>query len=286
MIIVTGATGLLGKGIVENLLNLLPPSEIGVSVRSPERAADLAKRGVQVRQGDYDDADLARSFEGAASLLLISSSRHGEEALRQHANAIRAATAAGVERIVYTSHMGAGPHSHFAAMRDHAATEQMLMDSGLAFTSLRNGFYAASALTFMRGALESGSIFAPADGPVSWATHADLAEVAALTLTRPTVNGVTPPLTGSEALSLVDLAAVTSEVTGRTITRVTVSDEDYLGTLVSYGMPREQAEFLLGVFFASRAGEFAAVDPTLGLTLGRPPVAMREVVVQWVHNQG
>ena len=285
MIIVTGATGLLGKAVVENLLNRLPVSEIGISVRSPDKAAPLAARGVQVRQGDYNDADLARSFEGASSVLLVSSATHGDEALRHHENVIKAAKAAGVERIVYTSHMGANPQSHFASMLDHAVTEQLLMDAGIAFTSLRNGFYAASALMFMRGALESGQIFAASDGPVSWTTHADLAEVAALTLTGDfAMTGVTPPLTGSEALDLTDLAAIASELAGRAITRVTVSDEEYLATMVSYGMPREQAEFLLGIFLASRNGEFAAVDPTLAVALGRSPVSMRDVVQQWVTN--
>ncbi|WP_172124681.1 NAD(P)H-binding protein [Devosia sp. 919] len=287
MIIVTGATGLLGKGIVENLLSRLPAGAIGVSVRSPDKGAPWVKRGVQVRQGDYNDAGLARSFEGAATLLLVSSARHGAEALRQHANAIRAAKAAGVERIVYTSHMGANPQSHFASMRDHAATEQMLMEAGTAFTSLRNGFYAAAALMFMRGALESGKILAPSDGPVSWTTHADLAEAAALTLTGDlAMTGVTPALTGSEALDLADLAAIASEVSGRTITRITVSDEEYLAMMVAYGMPREQAEFLLGIFVASRAGEFASVEPALALALDRRPVTMRDVVGLWATNEG
>jgi uncharacterized protein YbjT (DUF2867 family) len=172
-------------------------------------------------------------------------------------------------------------------MRDHAATERMLMEAGLAFTSLRNGFYAASALMFMRGAFKSGKILAPSDGPVSWATHADLAEVAALTLTGDlAMTSVTPALTGSEALDLADLAAIASEVSGRTITRITVSDEEYLAMMVAYGMPREQAEFLLGIFVASRAGEFASVDPALALALGRPPVTMRDVVGLWATNEG
>lgn len=282
MIIVTGATGLLGKAVVQNLLNSLPAGEIGVSVRSPDKAAVWAKRGVQVRQGDYNDVDLARSFEGATSVLLVSSSKHGDEALQQHANAIWAAKTAGVERIVYTSHMGANSRSHFQSMRDHAETEKMLMGAGIDFTSLRNGFYAASAFMFMGGALESGEILAPSDGPVSWTTHADLAEAAALTLMGDFATaGMTPSLTGSEALDLRDLAAIASAAAGRTITRVTVSDEAYLATMVFYGMPKDQAEFLLGIFVASRNGEFASVDPALAVALDRSPVAMRDVVGQW-----
>ena len=227
-----------------------------------------------------DDVEgLARAFSGASQVLLISSATHGEAALRQHRNAIEAARAAGVQRIVYTSHMGSNSASNFAAMQDHAATEGILEASGLRFTSLRNGFYAASALLFMRGAIETGKFFAPKDGPVSWTTHADLAEAAAISLTEPDrLNGVTPALTGGEALDLAELAAIASDLSGQTITRVTVADEEYKSGLVSHGVPDAQAEFLLGIFAASRQGEFALVDPTLESLLGRSPVSMREVL--------
>ena len=145
MIVVTGATGLLGGAVVERLLGKAPATEIGVSVRDPAKATALADRGVRVRRGDYDDAaSLAHAFEGAEQLLLVSAAATGEPALRQHRTAIDAARAAGVRRVVYTSHMGANPASPFAPMPDHAATEALLADSGLAFTALRNGFYTAS----------------------------------------------------------------------------------------------------------------------------------------------
>ena len=100
-----------------------------------------------------------------------------------HRTAIEAATAAGVERIVYTSHMGANAASPFAPMPDHAATEAALRDSGVAYTALRSGFYATSGIMLMGRALETGTLAAPEDGPVSWTAHADLAEAAALALT-------------------------------------------------------------------------------------------------------
>lgn len=282
MILITGATGLLGGAVVERLLQRLPAADIGVGVRDPDKVRTLANRGVDVRRGDYEDPrGLTRSFEGASRVLLVSSATHGEGALRQHRNAIAAAKAAGVERIVYTSHMGASAGSHFASMRDHAETERLLEASGVPFTALRNGFYASSALQFMQGAFETGRFFVPADGPVSWTAHADLAEVAVLTLTGDArLTGVTPPLTNSEALTFDDLAAIASELSGRTIDRVTVSDEDFCARLVSHGLPREQAEFLLGIFVASRDGEFAAVDPTLPDALGHAAVSMRDILRQ------
>ena len=274
MIVVTGATGLLGGAVVERLLARQPDEEIGVSVRDPAKAGALADRGVRVRRGDYDDAaSLAHAFAGADQLLLVSAPATGETALRQHRTAIDAARRAGVRRVVYTSHMGANPASAFAPMVDHAATEALLADSGLAFTALRNGFYAASGRMLLGRAFETGEVAAPADGPVSWTAHDDLADAAAIVLTEEgRFEGPTPPLTGSAALDLAGLAA---EALGRPIRRTVLTDAQYREAL-----PEHVAEMLLGLFAASRAGEFAAVDPTLGELLGRPPLTLRDVLAK------
>jgi len=274
MIVVTGATGLLGGAVVERLLARQPDEEIGVSVRDPAKAGALADRGVRVRRGDYDDAaSLAHAFEGAEQLLLVSAAATGETALRQHRTAIDAARRAGVRRVVYTSHMGANPASAFAPMVDHAATEALLADSGLAFTALRNGFYAASGRMLLGRAFETGEVAAPADGPVSWTAHDDLADAAAIVLTEEgRFEGPTPPLTGSAAL---DLAGLAEEALGRPIRRTVLTDAQYREAL-----PEPVAELLLGMFAASRAGEFAAVDPTLGELLGRPPLTVRDVLAK------
>jgi NAD(P)H dehydrogenase (quinone) len=276
MIVVTGATGLLGGAVVERLLGTVPATEIGVSVRDPRKATALADRGVRVRRGDYDDAaSLVHAFAGADHLLLVSAPATGETALRQHRTAIDAARRAGVRRVVYTSHMGANPASAFAPMVDHAATEALLADSGLAFTALRNGFYAASGRMLLGRAVETGEVAAPADGPVSWTAHDDLADAAAIVLAdEGRFEGATPPLTGSAAVDLAGLAAVAAELTGRSITRTVVTDAQYRERL------GPAAELLLGMFAASRAGEFAAVDPTLGELLGRPPLTVRDVLAK------
>ena len=134
-------------------------------------------------------------------------------------------------------------------------------------------------------ALETGELIAPEDGPVSWTAHADLAEAAAIALTeRRRLDGLTAPLTAMEALDLAGLAALASELTGRPITRVTVSDEDYRAGMVAHGVPEAQADMLVGLFAASRQDEFAAVDPTLEQLLGRPPISMRSVLAEAQRN--
>ncbi len=280
MIIVTGATGLLGRQVVEQLLARVPSNRIGVSVRDPQKAQAFANQGIRVRQGSFaDTASLARAFEGATQVFIISVDKMGDECVRQHRAAIDAAVAAGARRILYASQMGAKPASHFQACRDHAATEEALRTSGVAYTSLRNGFYASSALHFLGHAAESGQLVLPADGPVSWTAHADLAEAAAVILAEEgRFDGPTPPLTGPQALTFDDIAKLATEVTGRAIARTIAPDDRFRDQLTGSGVPAETADQLLGIFAASRAGEFAAVDPTLTSLLGRDPVPMSSVL--------
>ena len=286
MIIVTGATGKLGQAIVTRLMNTLPPDQIGVSVRDTEKASALQKQGIRVRKGDFGNPEsLRHAFEGAAQVLIISSNSAGASAVEQHRNAIEAAKASGAQRALYTSHMGANPTSLFPPMRDHAATEEILRTSGMAFTSLRNGFYSDSGFWLMGDALKTGKINAPEDGPVSWTVHADLAEAAVIALTQEgRLNGVTPPLTASEALDLNAIAEVASSLTGRQIARVTVTDAEYRAAMIARGTPEMWAEMSMGLFAASRRGEFAAVDPALENLLGRPAMSMRDFIASRLSN--
>lgn len=275
MIVITGANGQLGRAIVDRL----PAEQLAVSVRDPAAAEDLAARGVRVRRGDFTEPDtLLDAFAGADQVLIISAAAVGEEAERRHRAAIDAAVQAGARRILYTSHMGANPASPFPPMPSHATSEALLAASGVPFTALRNGFYAASAPLFMGSAVETGQLVAPADGPVSWTAHADLAAAAARILTQGGFDGPTPPLTASEALDFADLAELASDIHGKPIERVVVSDEAYAASMRERGVPDWRVEIAIGMFRASRNGEFAATDPTLERLLGRPPMTMREVL--------
>lgn len=280
MIVVTGATGALGSAIVEQLLHRVPAAQVRASVRHPAKAEALAGSGIHVVGGDFADEDaLARAFEGADQVLVISVDQVGDVARGLHRQAISAARKAGARRVLYTSHAGARADSLFVPATDHAAAEQILADGGLPFTSLRNGFYAQSALHLIGRGIEAGEIRAPEDGPVSWTDRGDLAEAAAVILaTEGTLAGMTPPLTAPEAFTMTELAAIASEAMGREIKRVTLSDEGWRDEKVAEGLPLPWAEMLLGTYKAARRGDFAAIDPTLERLIGRRPKTMADVL--------
>lgn len=279
MIVVTGAAGQLGRAVVKGLLTRLPADRIVASVRDPGKAAAFAEWGVSVRAGDFARPEgLAAAFAGAEQVLIVSVDKVGEAALQLHRAAIKAARTAGARRVLYTSHMGARANSLFVPASDHAATEAFLAEGG-AFTSLRHGFYAESALHLIGNGLEVGEIRAPEDGPVSWTSRADLAEADAILLAEEgRLNGITPPLTAPEAFTMADLAAIASELTGREIKRVIVSDDEWRAAKVAQGVPAPMAEMLLGMYRAARRGDFAAIDPTLEALLSRRPQTMRNVL--------
>ncbi|GAB3157864.1 NAD(P)H-binding protein [Amycolatopsis stemonae] len=282
MIVITGGTGKLGAQVADRLLRRVPAERIGVSVRDPGRASDLAGRGIRVRRGDFaDPASLADAFEGAAQVLVVSTDATGEAAIAHHVAAIEAARDAGAKRILYTSHQAAAEDSLFAPMPDHAATERHLVAAGTAVTVLRNGFYASTVPLLLGPALETGELVAPADGPVSWTAHADLAEAAAVVLAdEGRFDGPTPPLTAPVALDLADVAGIVTELTGRTVRRVVADDDDWVAGLVGHGVPAARAELLLGMFRAARRGEFAVTGPDLEDLLGRPATPLRAVLAE------
>ncbi len=280
MIVVTGAAGQLGRAVVEGLLTRLPADQIVASVRDPEKANQFAERGVRVRAGDFSKPDeLAATFEGAEQVLVVSVDKFGEAALRMHRDAVAAAREAGARRVLYTSHMGARADSPFAPGHDHAVTESFLAEGGMPFTSLRHGFYAESAFHLIGRGFDAGEIRVPEDGPVSWTARVDLAEAdAAVLVEEGRLDGITAPLTATEAFTMADLAALASELTGREFTRVTVTDEEWRTATVAQGVPEPIADMLLGFYQAARRGDFSAVDPTLGRLLGRTPMCMRDVL--------
>lgn len=285
MIIVTGATGRLGAQIVDKLLERVPADLVGVSVRDVSKAAGLVERGVRVRAGDFTEpAGLDHALEGADQVLVVSPSIQDPVEFAQATRAaLDAAVRSGAGRVLYTSHQMASPSSAFAPGRNHAESEAHLAEQasayGVAWTSLRHGFYASALERFVPAALESGELRLPADGSVSWTAHDDLAEADAAVLAEPGLfDGATPPLVGPDLLDLGDIARMTDELTGRTIERVVVDDDEWKAEAVGRGMPEPAAEFTLGMFRASRAGENAVTDLALQDLVRRPATPVRTVL--------
>lgn len=271
MIIVTGATGTLNGVTVEHLLKLLPPSDIGVSVRKPEHAQHLADRGVRVRQGSYDDpAALRHSFADAEQVLLVSSSDVTADVNTQHRKAIDAAVEAGAQRILYTSAQGTGFDTPYPPLAINAAAEQHLAESGVAWTALRNGFY--GHLGQLLGPWQTtGTIAMPADGPFAWVDRRDAGEAAATILTSAEAFEGPVNLTPASPVTLTDFAAQASELSGRPVERIVVDDEEWVAGEIADGVPESAARFTLAMFQATRSNHFAQPDHTLSRLLGREP---------------
>ena len=286
MIIITGATGNLGSRIVDRLLARVPAATVGISVRNESKATGLAAKGVRVRMGDFTQPDtLKKSFEGADQVLVVSAAIRGGGAFEANSAAIDAAVAAGASRILYTSHQAASAESLFPPQQVHAATEEYLAQQGIPFVALRNGFYANALGIHLDSALSTGKITVPEDGPVSWTAHEDLAEAAAVALTdADAITGVSPPLTASAAFDLGDVAAVLTRLTGSTITRVTIGDDEWKAAAIGRGLPTMVADFSLGMFQAARRGEFNVVSPTLEATLGHPPLPVEHTLQQLLRR--
>lgn len=280
MIVITGATGALNGATVDHLLARLPASDLVVAVREPARASRFADRGVEVRRADYaDPASLPPAFAGADQLLLVSSSDPFADAVELHGTAIQAAVAAGVGRILYTSHQGAALDSPFAPARDHAATEDLLAASGLPWTSLRNGFY-AHTLGWLAGPWrDTGVLRVPGEGPVSWTAREDAAEAAALVLLDDGAYEGPVTLTAAEAPTFAEVAAVAADLAGRDVEAVPVDPDEWVVAQVAAGAPEGQVRFTLGIYEAAAGGFFAGTDPLLGELLGRAPRTVRDALL-------
>ncbi|WP_067885809.1 NmrA family NAD(P)-binding protein [Nocardia vaccinii] len=279
MIVITGVTGALNGATVEHLLERAPADRIGVSVRDVAKAQHLADRGVRVRRGSYGDpAALRHSFEGADQVLLVSQNDPAADGIQLHRNAIGAAIEAGAQRILYTSHQNARGDSPFPPAHEHAAAEALLARSGVAWTSLRNGFYAHSLDWLLGPWQQTGVIAAPADGPVSWTDRADAAEAAAIILTASRALDGPVTLTARRAVTFDEIASTAAELTGRAIKRVVVDDDRWVAGKVASGTPEPTAQMLLRFFRAARNDHFADTDPLLAELLGREPHTVADLL--------
>jgi NAD(P)H dehydrogenase (quinone) len=279
MITVTGASGQLGRRVVNGLLDAgVPADQVVAVVRSPEKAADLAERGVQVRQADYSDpAALNSALEGTDRLLLISGSEVGSR-IEQHGNVLQAAQDNGAQLVVYTSAPKAD-HTPLPIAPEHSATEQMIADSGIPAVVLRNNWYLENYDQQIAQAAQTGELVGSSgDGRIAAATRDDFADatVAVLTADQPAPGVV--ELGGDQAWSLRDLAAAVAAETGRDVAYRDLSPEEHARALVAAGVPEDAAPFVVALDQAIGEGALDTGSRALSELTGRPTTTLPEYV--------
>ncbi|MFD5200919.1 SDR family oxidoreductase [Streptomyces sp. NPDC058375] len=277
-IVVTGATGALGRLVVDALLTTVPAGEVVAVVRDKEKAAALAARGVELRIADYSRPEtLAGAFRSGDRVLLISGSEVGRR-VAQHTAVIDAAKAAGVAQLAYTGILG-GPDADFTLADEHRATEQLILDSGLPYTFLRNGWYTENYTANLAPTLEHHAVVSnTGDGRVASAARADYAAAAAAVLTGDGHLNTAYELSGDTAWSLAEYAALLSELTGETIAYNNVPAAVHQEILVGAGLPEGFAAILVDVDEAVARGRLAGTSGDLARLIGRPTTPLAETV--------
>lgn len=270
---VTGSTGRLGSRVARGL------SQLGVDqrllVRDPSMAPALP--GTHILTADYGDGAAVRTaLTGAHTVFMVSASETPDR-VQQHLTFIDAAVAAGVQRIVYVSFFGASPTATFTLARDHWATEEHLRSIGVAYTILRDNVYADFTPHFIG---TDGSIRGPAgDGRVAVVAQADIAEVAVAVLTSDGAHdGRTLNLTGPEALTMYEIAAILSDHLGRTVSYIPETVDEAYGSRASYGAPQWQVDGWVSTYTAIAAGELATVNGDIPEVTGHPALTLKQVL--------
>jgi NAD(P)H dehydrogenase (quinone) len=273
---IAGASGHLGRLVVEKLKARVPPADIVALVRTPARAAGL---GVSVRDADYGMPDtLDRALAGIDTLLLISSSELGQVRAAQHHNVLEVAKRAGVKRIVYTSLL----HADISPLNladEHRGTEAELRVSGIPCTILRNGWYTENYTASIPGALAGGAFLGSAgNGKISSALRVDYAEAAVAVLATNGHDGRSYELAGDEAYTLSDLAAEISRQTGRTIPYKDLPEADYTAALTGLGLPEPLAQAYARYDVGASQGALFDDSRQLSTLIGRPTTPLAAAV--------
>ena len=277
MIVITGATGKLGQHVIASLLRSVPAANIIAAVRNPAKAADLAARGVQVRQADYNDgASLDAAFQGATKILLISSSEVGQRA-QQHQNVIDAAKRAGVSLLAYTSVLRADT-SPLGLAAEHVITEAAIRASSLPYTFLRNGWYLENHTEHLAPVLEHGVVLGAAqNGRFSSAARADYAAAAAAVLTAAQPQAIYE-LAGDHGFTLAEYAAEVARQSGKPIVYKDMPQADFKAALVGVGVPEGFADLLADSDAGAARGGLEDNGKQLSALIGRPTTSLQDAV--------
>lgn len=275
-LIVSGASGQLGRKVVTHLLhslNIAPENIIALS-RRPEDLADFAVTGVQVRAADFDDAvSLATAFAGGKRLLLISTNVLDVpgKRLQQHTNAVNAAKQAGIGHILYTS-LPKPETSAILFAADHLKTEQVIQSSGISWTFLRNNWYFENLFLSLGAALASGNWYSAAgEGRIAHISRDDLAYAAAVALASDDVGNKTYTLTGSESYSTAEIVAKVKDIAGKPLELVPVTDEQKVAGLQQAGFPEYVANVFASIDTGVRLGDLADITTDFVTLTGKQP---------------
>jgi NAD(P)H dehydrogenase (quinone) len=280
MILVTGATGHLGKATIDSLLEKgIAASDIAVFVRDEQKAADLKEKGMQLRRGDYTNAEsLKTALKGIDKLLLISSSDMGDR-MTQHKNVINAAVENGIKHIIYTGidikSFETTAISHVAQI--HQDTANYIKGTGIAYTILNNTLYADLVPAFAgEHAVDSGIFFPAGNGKTPFVPRTEMAVAAAVVLSTPGHENKEYVIAAEKAYSFAEIAQMISEITGKEVKYLAPDTDTYIAALVKAGVPKESAAFFAGFGTAIGNHEFETHHSDLRALLGREPIGLKE----------
>lgn len=270
MIVVTGATGQLGRLVIDALLQTVPAAQVVAAVRQPAKAADLAARGVLVRHADYSQpATLDAAFHGATRVLLISSSEVGQR-VPQHRAVIEAAQRAQVQLLAYTSVLQADT-SPLGLAAEHRETEALLKASALPWVLLRNGWYTENYTASVPAALAHGVLLGSAgSGRIASASRADYAAAAAAVLTRPNQASRVYELAGDTSYTLTEFAAALTQQSGQAVAYQDLPEAEYRAALIGVGLSEGLARLLADSDAGAAQGALFDNQRQLSQLIGRP----------------
>ncbi|TGS09838.1 SDR family oxidoreductase [Mesorhizobium sp. M2E.F.Ca.ET.209.01.1.1] len=282
-LLVTGASGQLGRAVINHLLDTqkVAPASIIAATRNPENLADLAARGIAVRAADFNDSlSLEKAFAGADRVLIISTSdldlKTGRR-LKQHETAVAAAKAVGVSHLLYTSMPNPEPGSPVLFAGDHYGTEQAIKASGIPYTIFRNGWYQENLFMSLPHAISSGKWYtSAADGRVAHGARDDMAAAIAAGLASGSKESHIYTLTGPQAYTTKEIAALVSEVTGKPLEVIQLPDEALTEGVKAAGLPEDFARIIVSFDVNTRAGRIGEVTDAVEKLSGRKPRTLKQ----------